>query len=351
MVYKYHEIIKSCNEVMKRKVRLQVIHYSQENGIKPAARYFQCSKNTVKRLLFEYANGNKHLEERTRRPNHSPKRIEKYWELTIISESQKLIASNKRTDAAKLKRELNIKYSEKTIRKVLNDNGLFAVKRRKYQKKRDLREMKKKYKAFEKIQVDVKYLNDIVEFYDDYKRYNLPKFQFTARCIRTGAIFIAYGRELTTTNAVIFINYVLRHLKKHGIVVRIIQTDNGIEFIQNWQMKNKSEFTKAVETFVSEHRLIPPGAKTWQSDVESSHRLIEDELYAHQVFNSAADFFNKAKQYQSHFNTARKNSYKFGKTPNDILKEIAPEIKSKIMKLDPIILDNYLEKYYFKKAA
>ena len=36
------------------------------------------------------------------------------------------------------------------------------------EKKRDMREIKSKYRAFEKIQVDIKYLDDIPEFYHDF---------------------------------------------------------------------------------------------------------------------------------------------------------------------------------------
>ena len=39
--------------------------------------------------------------------------------------------------------------------------------RKKYERKRDLREIKKKLKPFEKIQTDVKYLDDIPEMYPE----------------------------------------------------------------------------------------------------------------------------------------------------------------------------------------
>ena len=55
-------------------------------------------------------------------------------------------------------------------------------------------------------------------------------------------------------------------------------------------------------SFCSSHKTIPVGAKTYQSDVESSHRLIEDEFYACRSFAGAQDFFKKAHQYQKHFN-------------------------------------------------
>jgi len=44
--------------------------------------------------------------------------------------------------------------------------------------------------------------------------------------------------------------------------------------------KNPSSFTKMVESVPGLlHETIPPGAHTYQADVETAHRLIEDELY------------------------------------------------------------------------
>jgi len=61
------------------------------------------------------------------------------------------------------------------------------------------------------------------------------------------------------------------------------------------------------------HTTIPPGAHTWQSDVETVHRLIEDES-----FSSRDDFLKKASSYSLWFNVARKNSYKENQTPWEI---------------------------------
>ncbi|GAH03189.1 unnamed protein product, partial [marine sediment metagenome] len=41
------------------------------------------------------------------------------------------------------------------------------IYKKKYERKRDLREIKKKLKPFEKIQIDVKYLDDIPEMYPE----------------------------------------------------------------------------------------------------------------------------------------------------------------------------------------
>ena len=73
-----------------------------------------------------------------------------------------------------------------------------------------MREIKSKYRAFEKIQVDIKYLDDIPEFYHDFMQFLLPKYQITACCIRTGALFIGYTPQHSTTGTAIFI-YTMPH--------------------------------------------------------------------------------------------------------------------------------------------
>jgi len=60
---------------------------------------------------------------------------------------------------------------------------------------------------------------------------------------------------------------------------------------------------------------IPPGAHTWQADVETAHRLIEDEFYEVEKFTSKTDFLKKLTTYTLWFNVDRKNSYKENQTP------------------------------------
>jgi len=59
----------------------------------------------------------------------------------------------------------------------MKDYGYIKLNKTKKERKRDLRKKKKRYKAFEKLQVDIKYLNDISELFYEYKHYKLPKYQ------------------------------------------------------------------------------------------------------------------------------------------------------------------------------
>ena len=97
-------------------------------------------------------------------------------------------------------------------------------------------------------------------------------------------------------------------------------------------------------SFCSSHKTIPVGAKTYQSDVESSHRLIEDEFYACRSFAGAQDFFKKAHQYQKHFNFTRFNSYKNG-SPVQLLQRAAPLINPNVLNFTPVLVDSFFHLY------
>mgnify|MGYP003063948442 CR=1 FL=1 len=178
-------------------------------------------------------------------------------------------------------------------------------------------------------------------------RFHLPKYQITARCIRTGALFIGYTQQHSTTGTAIFIYRLFSHLKRYGVnpAEITIQTDNGTEFTAPWNSLKKTLFTQVIElSFSFSHKTIPAGAKTYQSDVESSHRLIEDEFYACCSFSGVQDFLKKAHQYQHYFNFTRFNSYKNG-SPVQLLQQAAAHITPNVLNFKPILVDSFFNLY------
>ena len=118
------------------------------------------------------------------------------------------------------------------------------------------------------------------------------------------------------------------------------QTDNGAEFVGNWQAKADSAFTQTIsEVRGLSHHTIPPRAHRWQADVETVHRLIEDEFYEVEQFSSRTNFLAKAATYLFWFNVARKNSYKENQTPWEIIHAREPRISPRINTLAPFFLD------------
>jgi hypothetical protein len=179
------------------------------------------------------------------------------------------------------------------------------------------------------------------------KKHHLPQYQYTAREVVSGLQFIAYAQECSLTYANLFAEIIIGHLKKCQIDLippLAGQTDNGSEFIGAWSAKEPSVFTKTVESVEGlVHDTIPPGAHTYQADVETVHGIIEDEFYEIESFPSLPILLAKATQYVTWFNIARKNSYKEYKTPWEIIHERDPTISPEIATLPAFSLDQILK--------
>src|SRR6202030_2329428 len=119
------------------------------------------------------------------------------------------------------------------------------------------------------------------------------------------------------------------------------QTDNGSEFIGGHDPHgHRTGFPAALGD--SQHLRIPPAAHTYQSDVETVHRLVEDEFFDLETFTSRGEFLAKAQTYQLYFNLARPNSHKENQTPWQIIERLAPRSPLELCLLPPVFLDCYL---------
>jgi transposase len=353
-MYSYYELYRNSKDPVQ--YRAEIVREAQKHGIKRTARKFKTTPKTVRKWIRRFEEEKKPgLHDRSRRPKRSPNQMSRYWYFKVQDVCKEAQRKNKRITAVRIQRKYTVPYSTNTILKVMRETGFLPQKRRKYQRKRDLREIKRQMKVFEKIQVDIKYLDDIPEFYGTYRVFHLPRYQITARCVRTGALFFSYAMEKSSTNTTMFILLLAEHLRRHGVYIAdiVFQTDNGTEFTTPWNSLETSAFTNAIERVINaKHILIPPGAKTWQSDVETSHRLIEDEFYACEEFFSRVNFMKQAATYQRYFNSERYNSYKEG-TPLQLLTSLAPEINQDVLFFKPVVIDKFYRrfKHVFKSLA
>lgn len=166
--------------------------------------------------------------------------------------------------------------------------------------------------------------------------------------------WICYGQEKSATNTPIFLTYLAQHLKACGVDLpqTTFQIDHGTEWIGP-APKTAPEptlFEQTVAAFGATYQTIPPGACTYQSDVEAMHRLIEDEFYDHEDYQSRRHLCQKAYTYVTYFNTQRRFRYKEDQTPLEILERVAPETvdTDRIVVLPPILLDAAFKDFTFK---
>ena len=124
------------------------------NGIRETAKAFMCSRNTVRLWVRRYKKeGLDGLFERKKIPRMIPHKTPSYLEEMVVLARQKVPCYG----AKRLKVMFSLKPSIGAIGRILREKGLTRKQRKKYKKKRDLREIKAKYKVLTHHQVDVKH--------------------------------------------------------------------------------------------------------------------------------------------------------------------------------------------------
>ena len=322
--------------------RLRLVTHARQHGIKAAARAFRTTVATVRKWRRRYAGqGLKGLEELSRAPHSCPHKISGELAARVVELRRQLPTFG----ARRLQREWELPLGHGAIARIWREHGLIHRRRRKYEKKQDLAALKETWALFQQISADTKDLDDIPHYWPQMQARRLPAVQYTAREVRSPSAdgqFLAYASHRSAQASTLFAQRIQTHLQRCGVHLRDVtwQTDNGSEFIGALQPDgSRSHFPSAVTFFGSQHQRIPPAAHTYQSDVETVHRLIEDEFFELESFHSRAEFMAKASLYQLYFNLARPNSHKRGLTPWQIIHQLDPRLPLDICLLPPAFLD------------
>lgn len=295
--------------------KLDAVFAAQELGLKPTAKRFKISKNTLKSWLQRFRlKGKKGLFDQRKGPNHIPNKISKKMEERIVS-------VRKLTKCFGPKR-IKYFYDIPSIQRVIHSHKLTRKRKTVTKKRRDMRAVKAKRHSIAHMQIDVKYLTDIPNYWEQLKPLGLPKYQYTVRETKTGMLFLEYSDELSVLNACTMIDYVLDELKPDlpfDMSELTVQTDNGSEFSGLSRRIETNPFVQMIEKqHGANHVYIKPGHCNAQADVESSHQLIEEEFFDLTKFDNRDDFFRKVESYRMYFNFTRPNFYKGGLTPQNI---------------------------------
>ena len=335
----FEQIIRMPNKADKFDLRLRMVKYAVVYGVKPTARAFDTTPKTVRKWLNRYHQERlAGLNELPRIPLRCPHKTSSVLERKIVHlRKQYPFMGSKR-----LKIMHNLPCSHEAIRRILHERGLIKKRRKKHKRKKDLSKIKKRWRLFGQITVDTKHLKDIPHYWPQMKVLKLPKYQFTAREVRSGLMFLAFANEATAANACLFAQILCGHLKRCGVDMKKLkfQTDNGKEFIGCFrQDRTRDGFERVVCAFGSQHKRIPVRAWSYNSDVETVHRTIEDEFYDIENFESIKDFHQRVASYQAWYNLVRVNSNKDYKTPWQIIKEVRSKIDLELVRLPPLMLD------------
>lgn len=333
-------------------VRLRLVRYAGAHGIAAAAREYRTTRVTVRQWLRRYRHqGLAGLRNQSRRPQHSPLRMPAAEEGRIVALRQR----HPRWGARRLKDRYGLAPSAGAIHRVIRQHPeLLRVRRRRYRTRRDLSALKQRLRPFTKGQIDTKDLSDILTYWPFMQRLGLPRYEYTYRDVATGAAFFAYAEHNDSTMAALFARYVLSHLRSYGVdTAQIVwQTDNGSEYVGavTKRRPDPSAFERVLGTYRVVHARIPPRASYLQGDVETFHRIVEDELYDTETYAQPLEFLGKAYAYQLYFNHLRRNRHRRHQTPLDLLRAQGPDLDPGLLNLPPIrleiLLDWHLETGY-----
>ncbi len=311
----------------------KLVAFARINGLKAAAREFGCSRNTVRKWWRRYEPGKPSaLAERSRRPRHCPHQIPQGLEGQIVKLRQQTGFG-----AQRLRQEFALPCRHNAIARVLRNRHLLGPRKKKPATKKQLRSVKIHWKLFGQLSTDTKYLQDIPHYWLQMTRLKLPRFPYTAREPVSGACFTGYADELSKSYATFLAEQLCVHLAGHGIDLSglVWQTDNGSEFLEN---QHEQGLPATVRALGCEHRYIPPKRYTWQSDVETVHRLVEDEFFDRETFTGPTDFWAKVTTYWHYFNLVRPNRGKEWQSPLQILQRLAPQATGALLNWRPLDL-------------
>jgi transposase-like protein len=300
--------------------------FARWNGLKAAAREFGCSRNTVRKWLRRHQPGKpSSLQERSRRPHPCPHQTSSGLEAQIVK-----LRRQTGFGAERLVHEFALPCSHNAIARILRQHRLTRPRKKKPATKQQLRAVKRHWQLFGQFSTDTKYLQDIPHYWPQMTHLKLPRFQYTAREPLSGACFTGYADQLSKSYATFLAEQLSVHLAGHGVNLSTLtwQTDNGSEFLEN---QDEQGLPATVRALGSDPRYIPPKRYTWQSDVKTVHRLVEDAFFDRETFTGPADFWAKVTTYCHSFNLVRPNRGKEWQCPLQILNASAPALAGALL--------------------
>ncbi len=258
-----------------------VQHYLEHRNLSLTARAFGCDRKTARIWVRRYRQGGWATLVDRRRPGHAPPHK---TPPAIEDEVVRLRRRNPRLGQDKIQALLGrrgIHRSTATINRILHAQGLIKPRPKRWKRRRLAALVRKIMRAFEKLQVDTKDLDDIPALLPAIQAKLLPSLEYTAKDVTTGIAFVCLAYERSEINSLRFAHLLFQHLLRHGVDVTqlAMQTDNGSEFIGHVTAKRTSAFTRLVEQrYGARHLTIPVRAPRFNGVVENFHGRVEDEF-------------------------------------------------------------------------
>lgn len=164
----------------------------------------------------------------------------------------------------------------------------------------------------EYVEIDLKYVPEGCLNFERNCRY----YQITAIDLYTRKRVLKIIKEASTYELA---KFALTMEKAFGFKIKVVQTDNGAEFVNNSvNSDKKTAFQKALKFLGIEHKRTRPYSPWQNGVVERSHREDGKRFYS-RTFNSEKELIKANKRYETTYNNTYRKVLNF-KSPEEILK-------------------------------
>lgn len=292
--------------------RQRVVEYAikYDNNAKAARRY-HTSRQQVQRWRKKYDGTVNSLANRSRRPHFHPNQHTQA-ELDLIKHNHRYHRHEGYAQVYRKLRDSGYKRSYDSMCRQIRKMKLTISHKRKSYPKSNYRKNTATYPG-ERVQIDVKFVpNECIGFASYHSRY----YQITA--------IDEYSRkrylELVNENSTYTTSEFLKRLEKNlGFKIKLVQTDNGFEFVNDTdRTQKKTRFEKQLKKLeINYHRIRP--YSPWQNGiVERSHRIDNELFYNKRRFSSYQQMEKSFKRYRKRYNNIARKILNFS-TPNEIV--------------------------------
>ena len=291
--------------------RQRYLDYSLKHGKAAAARKYRISRKTIHKWSNLWDGTTASLEDRSRRPHHSPRKHSE----EELRQIRRRLKQCKWTDLT-LTYQLLVERDD-----YQRSYGSFKHQAAKLKGTKEKKKSKRKVKPYQradypgqKVQVDVKFVPQTCVM--NGQKY----YQFTAvdECSRW--TYREMYDEHSTESAKDFLLKLIRHAP---FPIRRIQTDNGTEFTNTLlvtKSTHKSLFEQALMDMGIEYQRIRIATPRHNGKVERQHRIDTERFYSHLRMFNLRDGRNQLVVYQRQSNTIWKQCLGM-KSPNQVVNQ------------------------------
>ena len=294
--------------------RQRVVKYAiKYNNNAKAARRYHTSRQQVQRWRKKYDGTVQSLANKSRRPNSHPNQHTRE-ELDLIRQKHRYHGHEGYAQVYRKLRDAGYTRTYDSMCRQIRNMKLNATKKRGSYPKSTYRKKTASYPG-ERVQIDVKYVpNECIGFASKHSRY----YQITAIDEYSRKRYLDIVEENSTYTTSEFLK---RLEEKLGFKIKLVQTDNGLEFVNDTdKTSKKSRFEKYLEEMGIEHKRTRPYSPWQNGIVERSHRIDNELFYSKRRFSSYSQMLKAFKRYRTRYNNIARKVLNY-KTPNEIVEE------------------------------